>query len=1717
MFICVPFEVTKMLPVMCPTESHPKDQGIVLDDGLLSKFKEPLLIGARGGTVAVLDLHFDHSSLEDENLAEHPSQELRHSLANYERESWLAEQSDDLTHPWLDLSASFDGQTGRAQNIFFYLNPKPGEFVGHIQDAEPVPRDAVTITSLQLMWPAPASSVAANTSTMSIDANEEEIEEDAEDQTRLPSNWIPGLSTPLFVVGFNFGTFQIWALDTMELLYCSPITESRAPVTSFEVQSLHNIVGTPSENKVLLWVGRGSISTTHTQQAHPPSVSAYSISLIKQSSSGELLGSSHPPLALSDCIASIISECSSSLPSTFEDDYYGQVRLIQVLPCWESNALNNSSIAIVYETFPLHPPTTPGSYSSSTPKSPKSLECLILSTSSLQIESEKLFVHPDQLLQLSMPYQLTPIANDPSMLLSFEINPSSIQHYFPRITGNSKMSSGSVTRAHVSFEAMAITEESIWKIGYSSFGQQLLNALVEQGPIVFDRPDIIAPLLHHLDRSMPSSEEDTHSLRDELFSLALHNNLASVISDYVLDSVTGGGGGGVGAGGGTLASLSLSNAPTTSLHHVLSWARTNFHRILNTAHLLVDDYLAEPETAFATTSEKNNFVLELRQAKRLLNDLYNIVKALVVKYKTQRQKWGAQEEAMQKDLERISVGTQFIDCCLWFVQNPFHLPLDSIRQKTQVRRTRSAECAKNSPTMWEVAFDSKSPFVLNSSGTEATRLTVTPKPFTASSDGGLLIDHLIAQIPASSEASQSISYPPTSLAFLVHWTKTGDPVFIAQKHQVIYYLLLEISEELAMQFANRMLLTPGELKLVKGLHMIDSNNYDEAMQHITHTQVVSIISDDLALKIMRTLNDARAFPHALSFYRLRQPPLDSLSSIILALYVYLSNGLISEAFFMVRGQSRTTLDSFDPLYLHTLFFHFLHHLYNNHILKDVFQLPFDPIESEAVKQYLLWSQDTSKAVDMHLVFLLQRSRISDAVSWYHEQNQAHPSGDRDNEAMKAHLINNYIRMLPPVIRSTLKSAPMVAKGTSSSSFSSSSQISKRATKQTVQASQHASSTSSSTAAATPAGNMTPSKKIVSKLFSNAQQQSQPKSGVKSSSRFAPASLGPALLSPTNPGRFARSPAIFRPTVVLSTAATETRTQEGDTDATPGSKLETSLSSVPRQSLFYDRDIGTNLIATPAKKLFGTNSKSMVATGASTTPSRSLSSTTAPTPHVSATTTIATNNTSSINSQAQQAPVFATTIVSQDSLIDIDEDDDLVVEMPTAPISTPTKKVMDSVLMQSNEVRRQSHAIADVRHADGDADEDDIVLVETDDDQEHGGEEGEEEMEEEDEEEEEEEEEERDRHRHLQEDSDIDDESLERIRGQSDAEEDHDMVVEEHSETMDESASRASRRSAASARSRLSEYARSSRSGASRASSSIHGATTVSSRASSSRTPGRKPSTLGATGRRAFSALQTVVEESHVSSSQETTPRLAARDPSSVAEEPNTGSHRSRRSTHSNISRSSAAPSTSKMDETIPAGRRSSRLTTTSRTSTSPTLGESYEPAVPPTTTTATSSKTTMPEQDPSAESHPKRRSSRLRPPSTSASMAVDDPTAPAAAEALSEAATAPSSASSSRRSSRLQLRQTTVPISSDIVVEPLGVHPETAEAQPTRGDSDSDDMSSDTIRIRRSSRNTKPQAGGVGAPSTPAGGKTTTTATPRSSQTSVSSRSRSLRLKEKHK
>jgi hypothetical protein len=1434
--VTVPFCVTKMLPSWNPTEME-VDQSIMHAGGLLSAFEMPLVLGTRGGGLMALDLGFDYRTLLDENMCAHSSAQLRHGLANYERESWKQSHDDALLHPWLDLTQAWIGEGNGHSDLFYYLNPRPGEFVGTMESAEPVPKSCVTITALQLLWPAPSMAETKSSEAMEEDTPlESEAHHSSATDFAWPSHFIPKLATPLVIVGFNFGTFQIWSLDSMELLYCSPITESRAAVTRFETQSLNHLIGTPSENKVLLWVARGSISTTHTQQAHPPNIAAYSLSLIMPGANLQWLGSPSPPSSPSDCIASVVSECSSNLESPFDGHYYGTVWLMQALPCWEARSLNNSSIAFVVETFPAqdsliqakHAPShtnkpnggpnragathTSNAASAAPSTPPKAFECFILSTSSLQTESERLFIHPDQLTQLSMPYQLDPLNGDMSHLLSFNINPNSIQHYFPHV-GRSRMSRETVERAQVSFDAVAVTEEAVWKIGYSSFGQQILNAIAEQGPVVFDHPELIDSL-EHLNYVLPSSEEEAHHLREELFTLALHNNLGTVISDYVLDPLRG-----------SLASLSISSvaAPvSSSLHQVLSWSRINYIQILETVHVLAKQL----KGTITNPIEIENCALELRQAKRLLNELYNIIKALILRYQHQKHKWDAQEEVMQRDLDTIAVGSQFIDCCLFFAQNTVSYDFSALKAKVELRRARVAECAKNSPTAWDVTFDSNSPFVLNASGVESTRLKVSPRSFDENVDGLLLIDHLMAAIGVK-ETEESESYPPNSISAAVSVTRVGNPLFVAQKHQVIFYFLLDVDERMAVAFANRMMLTTQEQKLVRGLYEVDSNNYDEAMRYLNDSEVTGIISDDLALKILKTLNDVRAFPHALAFYRLRLPPLDSLDSIVLVLYIFLSNGLISDAFFMLRAHSRTTLDSFDPSFLHPLLFHFFNHSYHNHILKDVFQLPFDPIEADALKQFLLWCPDRSKSIDLHLVFLLQRSLVTEAVQWYHCHNASHNEPlDRDNELMKLHLLNNAIRSLPPSLRTSLPALSLP-------SFALSSQA-KAAPKQALDlpASQAASNA--------PSSLLTPSKKRVTKLFTASRRQSlahsssstgnanfapfgspggasRPSSAAAttpsaSTTRFAPAALGPALLSPTNPGRFARSPALFRPTIVLSTPSKGAAAPSGTplasisaaTAANAGPAAMDLDSAAPRPSLFSDRDMTANLISTPAKKIFA-NAQS--AAGQAPIP---ISSTPAPSASIA------------LNEPASQASL--PTIVSQDSLIQrIDDvDDELVVmDMPTVPLSTPTKRVMDHVKLLSEEVRRQSKGIGKSTLVEsGDDEEEDVIHMDVSEEVEED---------EQDDEEQEEYEEEEEEAQQDQEEDEIDDFELEKIRGGASDDDDEEHYQqkqkssrssgrlrerEEASHDDDTSQqgrhedievhSRASRRSHASALSRLSE-------------------------------------------------------------------------------------------------------------------------------------------------------------------------------------------------------------------------------------------------------------------------------------------------------------------------
>lgn len=1734
MHVTLPFSVTKMLPAWSPTGRDPIEDDIAVAGGIYGKFLNPLVLGARGGLLAVLDLWFDHAILEDDSLVEHSSAELKHSLSKYDSEAWRRSQhSNKPTHPWIDATSSVIGPSGKNPDIFYYLSPKPGEFVGSLEDSEPVPKNSVVISAIHLLWPSPPSSrinenghkyapkdeSTHHQSAMDTDGENNEFSgAPSEFGTNFSqsSNIIHGLSTPLVIVGFNFGTFQIWALDTLELIYCSPMRESRAAVTAFETQGLR-LLGDQHASKLLLWVARGSIATTYAQQAHVPSISSYGISLLAPSTDDSALSSpDSSPVSKSDCLSSVVLECASKLPSTFDGDYYGQIWLLQALPCWESKALNHSSLLFAFETFPANLPSKQHSSSSSAtskiqpksatkghlktntvesnPPSPSSsLECYIFSTSSLRTDAPSLFLHPDQLLQLSMPYQLDVLQkeNSSAQLLTLQVVPSSVQHYFPYISSSGDAGSsssrfgagsygsggqnGATSPAHVSFESIAITEDSIWQVAFSSYGQQLLNCLAEQGPVIFDRPELISPILSQLGRSIPSTEEEAHSLREEMFSLALHNNLSSVITDYVLESS------GVGAFANLRVNIDSNTSSSTPLHQVLSWARRNYSNIMETVHVWTSNFVKQPQQeAFATEMEREECVLELRQAKRLLYDLYNVFKALIIRYQTQRTKWDAQEEAMQKDLGEIALSSQYVELLLWLLQYRIHLDFNPIKQLIETRRERVAACAANSPTAWDVSVTENQSQISNSS---ASKLVVKPRPFNASTDGKLLIDHIVATINVGSGQERQMQFPPENVSSLLDSVRFGDSMLIGQKHQVMYYLLQDVEETIAEGFAERVMITEAEKKLVRGIHAIDSAKFDESMKYMTEAGVIAIINDEIALQTQRKFLDAKAFPHALAFYRARQPPIDSLEASVLALYVLLCNGLISEAFFHVRSQSRTTLDSYDSTYLHTLLFHFLHHAYNNNVLKDVFQLPFDAIESDALKQYLIWNDSLSSsssphtASDLHLIFLLQRSRIADAVSWYHQHNENGSSGDkdRDNEVFKAHLVNNWIRTLPPIVRTTLPRAS-VPIGTTSNAMRGVSSLDSEDLSPKRQAS-FAPSSSAPTA--------TPSKRIVSKLFSSPLQKIGSVS--TASSRFAPAALGPALLSPTNPGRFAKSPALFRPTIVIGspvasksvTNVLKNNEKEGETK--PVSKMDLDSSSA-RPSLFSDRDITANLIGSPARRILsGAGSVSALRNAANE--GAPLSSTPAPPPH---------------------------TIVSQDSLIHTvedrhrrheDDDDDIVImEMPKAPISTPTKRVMDSVQSQAAEVRRQSKSMQDQPNLDYldepevwqvDEEEDDILRKDRFDNdhmQVYSDEEEEEEGEEEEEEEEGEEEEEE------EERESSDEESLAAI----------------------ETASRSSRRSAASARSRISAYSKSSTRSASQrnAAPSRQSTAEISSSGRQSRRSGLRQRNIAQ-----LNPLDTVSEEES-STSASNMPRGASKAKRAVSSSktstPNasTLTRRSQKDTNHSTSASTLAldphHGQDVSDQELGRGsrRRSARI------------GSRSYPTAPssPSVESAVSRHAHDDEETENEEVHssnmserPKRNKTSSRKTSNVSSKAKErDDDAPqmysdmvvdcpldegddGPVEHYDDAITASAPQLSTRRSSRL----------SRASIEPLGLHPNSRNATPAgsdlrpinAGETEGEEMSGETVRIRRSTR-TKPSE------------KQTTTQ-------HIASRTRSLRLKDR--
>ncbi|KAI1420420.1 nuclear pore complex assembly-domain-containing protein [Xylaria sp. FL1777] len=174
-------------------------------------------------------------------------------------------------------------------------------------------------------------------------------------------------------------------------------------------------------------------------------------------------------------------------------------------------------------------------------------------------------------------------------------------------------------------------------------------------------------------------------------------------------------------------------------------------------------------------------------------------------------------------------------------------------------------------------------------------------------DGSLFIDRVLTALNQGKAVSH---YPPKNEGALRQWHQqicdTNSNISVLHRHSIIYYMLLDINgrcggTDRAERFANFASIPERYQVFMKGLWLMDTRNFERALEHLTHPSLISDFADDIITVLVRLAKDGD-YTLPLAYYHTVQPSIQS-SSTLQSLFDAIAQSSVISAFEFSRSHA----------------------------------------------------------------------------------------------------------------------------------------------------------------------------------------------------------------------------------------------------------------------------------------------------------------------------------------------------------------------------------------------------------------------------------------------------------------------------------------------------------------------------------------------------------------------------------------------------------------------------------------------------------------------------------------------------------------------------------------------------------------------------------------------------------------------------------------------
>lgn len=303
----------------------------------------------------------------------------------------------------------------------------------------------------------------------------------------------------------------------------------------------------------------------------------------------------------------------------------------------------------------------------------------------------------------------------------------------------------------------------------------------------------------------------------------------------------------------------------------------------------------------------------------------------------------------------------------------------------------------------------------------------------ASSDSLLFIDNLInhkcgAELLQTQwqEDGGSGLYPPPSLQSLLR-TYLIPNASICHKHSLVIYLFLDLAMALdqskyspvityLIKFPAVFKVTPSIIKITQAFWQLDHGDHNTAIEQLLDPFV---LKEDLqpwhhniAMRSLLVQNQHKA---ALRYMQIRRPPMTDDKSIFTAISLYITNNMVTEAFYFMKEHCPVDQEKF------------LLHLFNECSKKKTLHVLLYKclnIAEEQVFLKYLQNIDQSSSKDLQIFYYLLRSRYLEAFDTHSKMRRNDPDTKgligQKNATQTDQIVRIFKNCLPDVHRNLVE-------------------------------------------------------------------------------------------------------------------------------------------------------------------------------------------------------------------------------------------------------------------------------------------------------------------------------------------------------------------------------------------------------------------------------------------------------------------------------------------------------------------------------------------------------------------------------------------------------------------------------------------------------------------------------------------------------------------------